>query len=807
MHRKSIFDQTINRALASVLALVGTALVSNDTVAQSVDRDSGRMLEEVVVTAQKRVESLQDVPISVSAISSEKLADAGIERIEDLSIYVPNLSMAENGIGTSIYMRGIGSGINQGFEQSTGMYVDGIYYGRAQLSRAPFLDLERVEVLRGPQPILFGKNTIAGAISMITAKPSDELEGSITTLFEPDHEEIEGQLVLSGPLSETVGARFAVRYRELGGYMDNLHLGTDEADREEFTVRGTLTWDATDNLSLTMKAETGSFDITGRDIEIIDDFPSVNPDFGGLNYSEIQTLVFGQPAEGLNVEQDYKRTSNGDHSDNDTENLTLTADYQLGDHTITSVSGFLSYEYDEHCDCDFSSASVLTVPLEEEYDQFSQELRLTSPGGQSFDYIVGLFYQTSDLDFGEVIGVPADSILVPAVNGRVPGGGTAIASTGATRTFTQDTDLWALFAQATWDINDQWRLTVGGRYSSEDKEGTRQIVLRNLDGTEVSDPGQAFLASAVFGGLFNLQVVDHDLATSRDESSFTPQITLQYDWSDSTMVYATASTGFKAGGYDARGNVVPDTTNPLVADPTKGSWEYEEEEATSFEIGSKSRLGGGVAELNTALFFTTYDDLQVSIFDGRLGFLVDNAAEAEIMGVELDGRWAVTDNFTLSGSLAWIDFEFTDFENGQCNFLEVQSGDCSAGGTISYEGRTNQYVADLSGTLSGDYSISLGQNLVARATIDLIYSDDYHTSQNLDPTVIQDSYWLANARLSLGSPDGKWDIAILGRNLTDESVVSYANNVPLSSSTFSVLSHFAFVNRPRTYALQANYRF
>lgn len=806
MNINTIFAHTTFHPLAAAIVLVGGSLFASTAAAQT-EQHAGPMLDEVIVTAQKRVESLQDVPISVTSVSAEKMAEAGIDRIEDLAVYVPNLSMAENGIGTSIYLRGIGSGINQGFEQSTGMYVDGIYHGRAQLSRAPFLDLARVEVLRGPQPILFGKNSISGAISMVTATPGDEFEGSVTALYEADHDEIESQLVLSGPISDTVGARLAVRYRELGGYMENAHLGRDEADREELAIRGTLTWDATENLNLTLKAETGSFDVTGRDIEIIDDFPSVNPAFGGLNYSQIQSLVFGQPSEVLNVEQDFKRSSNGDHSNNDTDNVTLKVDYAIGDHTFTSVSGYLSYEYDEHCDCDFSAASVLTVPLQEEYDQFSQELRLTSPGGETLDYIVGLFYQTNDLNFDEVIGIPSDSILIPAVNGRIPGGGTAIASTGATRAFTQDSDIWAVFAQATWNINEQWRLTVGGRYTAEDKEGTRQIVLRNLDGSVVSDPTQAFLASAVYGGLFNLQLVDHDLTGSRDESSFTPQLTLQYDWSDSTMVYGTASTGFKSGGYDARGNVVPGTTNPLVADPTKGSWEYEDEEATSFEIGSKSRLGGGVAELNTALFFTTYDDLQVSIFDGRLGFLVDNAAEAEITGVEIDGRWAMSENLTLSGSLAWIDFEFTDFANGQCNFLEVQSGACSADGTISYKGRTNQYVADWSGTLSGDYSIPLGTALEARATLDLVYSDDYHTSQNLDPTVIQDSYWLANARVSLGSVDGKWEVAILGRNLTDEGVVSYANNVPLSSSTFGVLSHFAFVNRPRSVALQGTYRF
>ena len=192
MYKKPGRIQTSKRPLAIAVALCGGTLLSG--LSQAQDAPSRPMLEEVVVTATKRLESLQDIPISVNAVSAEKMAEAGIDRIENLAPYVPNLSMAENGIGTAIYIRGIGSGINAGFEQSASMYVDGVYYGRPQLSRAPFLDLERVEVVRGPQPILFGKNSIAGAISMITAKPTDEFEASMSMLYEPDAEELEERM-------------------------------------------------------------------------------------------------------------------------------------------------------------------------------------------------------------------------------------------------------------------------------------------------------------------------------------------------------------------------------------------------------------------------------------------------------------------------------------------------------------------------------------------------------------------------------------------------------------------------------------
>jgi outer membrane receptor protein involved in Fe transport len=336
MYKKTGRIQTNRRPLAVAVALCGGTLLSG--LSQAQDALSGPMLEEVVVTATKRLESLQDIPISVNAVSAEKMAEAGIDRIENLAPYVPNLSMAENGIGTAIYIRGIGSGINAGFEQSASMYVDGVYYGRPQLSRAPFLDLERVEVVRGPQPILFGKNSIAGAISMITAKPTDEFEASMSMLYEPDAEELEGTAVVSGPLTDSLSGRLAVRYRETDGYLDNIYLDDGEANREESTFRGTLQWDATADLRVTLKGEVGSFDVKGRNMEVISDNPSVNPAFGGMNYSEIQVNVFGQPEAGLNVKQDQKRTSNGDFSDNDTENVTMTIDYAMGDYTLTSVT-------------------------------------------------------------------------------------------------------------------------------------------------------------------------------------------------------------------------------------------------------------------------------------------------------------------------------------------------------------------------------------------------------------------------------------------------------------------------------------
>ncbi len=182
------------------------------------------MLEEIVVTAQQRAESLQDVPVSVAAITGDKIAASGVVDLMGLSELVPNFSINETGISTTVTIRGISSGINPGFEQSVGMYNDGVFYGRDQLARVPMIDMERVEVLRGPQSILFGKNSIAGAVSQISAKPTDEFEGSVTALYEPDHGETDLRLVLSGPLTDNLSGRLAVLTRDLDGYMKNTAL-------------------------------------------------------------------------------------------------------------------------------------------------------------------------------------------------------------------------------------------------------------------------------------------------------------------------------------------------------------------------------------------------------------------------------------------------------------------------------------------------------------------------------------------------------------------------------------------------------
>jgi iron complex outermembrane receptor protein len=766
------------------------------SVAQnSSEQNSGdtRVLEEIVVTAQKRSESLQDVPISIVALSGERIAAAGLNKLDELQSYIPNLTVTETGIGTLLFIRGIGSGINQGFEQSVGSYVDGVYHGRAQQSRMPFLDIERVEVLRGPQSILFGKNSIAGALNISTAKPTEEFEAKFSIFYEPDAEEKTIQGVISGPLSENVRGRLAVRSRDIDGWVNNLTLGRLEGQRDETVVRGTLDWDVSDDLDFRLKVESGTFDVDGRQIEVVQDRVAQGGPFAGLNYATI-LQIFGQDVSVANNFQDFQRSSNGDYSYNETEEFVLTANYYgWGDLTFTSITSYSAYEYEELCDCDFTGGNVFSALFTEDYDQFSQEFRITSPGGENLDYIAGVFYETNDLNFFDTIFVNGTSVLVPVVNALAgPGAGALVANTATPRTLNQDSDTLAAFAQGTWNINDRTRMTFGARLTKNEKKGARQLTITDINFDPIPPPFQPFV-QGIFAGLFN--ITNHDLSGEIDKTRFLPSVNVQYDFSDASMGYASFSRGDKSGGFDARSNNSPENG---------GSFEFGGEQADSFELGSKMSFADGSADLNVAVFYTEFDDMQVSTYDGTLGFNVGNAARATSKGIEIDGRWRATDRLLLSASLAFTDFEFKEFD-GQCYF--GQPPDASDGINCSYAGKTNQFVADYSGTVSADYGMAFGNGHFFNAVLDVIFTDDYMLTSTLDPRAVQNSYTKLNGRVAVSFADNQWELAWIVRNLTDEAVLSYASDVPLAGSSFGAPGFYALVEQPRSYALQVSYRF
>jgi iron complex outermembrane receptor protein len=791
---------TLNKLLSrSILAVAisATAATSNAS-----------LLEEIVVTAQQRAESLQDVPVSVAAVTAAKISDSGIVDLQGLSELVPNFSINETGISTTVTIRGISSGINPGFEQSVGMYNDGIFYGRDQLARVPMIDMERVEVLRGPQGILFGKNSIAGAVSQISAKPTDEFEGSITALYEPDHGETDLRLVLSGPLTDSLSGRLAFLTRDLDGYMKNTASGQDEQNEDEQVIRGTLRWNVNDNVTANLKHSQSTFDVVGRNMEVYQSFghlEALNSVYNDLN-----------APWAIDTELNYISDNNGHFSNNEVNNTTLTVDWDLEGFTLTSTTGFVDYEFDESCDCDFTSAAVFSAARQEDYEQLSQEFRFTSDLGGDFDYIAGLFYQDTELKYNDQIVLPDPTVINVALGLLGAGALQPFAPGSSTdRNFNQNGEVIALFAQGSWTISDALRLTVGGRYTEEKKDADRaQRHRANAAFGGQYQPSETVDAvSGAYNTLYGIFAVEpyEGLTGELDDSSFSPVVTLEWDANEDTMAYATWTKGHKSGGFDARSNGHPD---PAVSNALKsgneiiGSWEFDNEEATSIELGSKMSLADGAAELSVAWYMTDYTDLQVSQFDGTLGFNVTNAGEAKVQGLEADGRWAVSENVTLTGSLAYLDFNYEKFPNSQCYFQQVDT-DGTADGLCDAGGERKEYTPELQANIGASWNGDIAEGMVLNASLDLSYMDDYLYAANLDPRSKQDAYTMVNARIALSNSQGDWEVALIGRNLSDETVINFGGNTPLGGTLTGGAgnSYYAFVNRPLNVALQAKYNF
>ena len=315
-------------------------------MAQSDPGSDGFVLDEIIVTATKRPVEMQDAPISLSVVMGDKIEAMGMAELEDLALYVPNVHIAEGAITPLLFIRGVGSGMNPGFEQSVGTFVDGVYYGRGQHSRAPFLDLERVEVLKGPQSTLFGKNTIAGAINITTAKPTEEFKGYIDAAFESEVDGTSVSAMLSGPLSDTVRVRVAARKSDDEGWMTNTAAGgVGGPEEDNLAIRGTLEWDASESLVFTLKAERNRYKFLGRPQVISIANPTATflyRTFGDAGFSP-----------GFDYVRNARTSVQSEFHDTDASVVQLTALLDWGDFAVTSITAVTVNDYRDSQDGDY----------------------------------------------------------------------------------------------------------------------------------------------------------------------------------------------------------------------------------------------------------------------------------------------------------------------------------------------------------------------------------------------------------------------------------------------------------------------
>ena len=780
------------------------------------------ILEEIIVTATKRVVGLQEVPIAISVMSGAEISEKGLTKMEDLAMYMPNVHVAEASAGTQMFIRGIGSGVNYGFEQSVGTFVDGVYFGRGRSARGKFLDIERVEVLKGPQSTLFGKNTVAGALNISTAQPTEEFEGYVSAGYTTELEAMTITSMVSGPLSDTVRGRLAVRAYDDKGYVENLAAnGVDGPQNESVYVRGTLAIDLNEDWTATIKAENGYVDIIGRQELISETNAATGP----------SAALYGSPLGSTNFVAGFGYTTYEQNVDDlplfdDTESniFQVTLDGTFAEHGVKIVLASTDYEFTNSLDSDYSPLKLLNRGRNEEHEQLSAEFIISSPSDDKFEYLAGGFYQQEDLSNARYTHVDMSAVgplqagvfgqlntANPALGGAsfagmflggnlVPATDSGILDATARSFFSQDAESWSVFAEGTYNLSDTLRVTAGLRYSEDEKEMSKRGTVGYIDPTAAASTLVPAQLAAVYGSALKLATV-HSYTRDRKEDHVTGHVNVQWDMTNDAMVYLELGNGYKAGGFDednGMGRQV-ETLNGVSDDLA----DFEDESVDTIEIGAKINLADGRGRLNIAAFSSTYEDVQVSTFDGNAGFVVGNAAESEVQGIEADVLYRLTEELTLNGAFAYLDATYKSFPGAGCT--NAQSIATPTGCVQDLTGKPLQFAPEHTANVGVTYETELSSGLLLSAGLDYNWTDDVVVSADLDDNLVQKSYGKLNARISLAGND-QWQVSLVGKNITDEATFMWGNDIPLGSLGFKG-SYFKLIDPPRTVELSARMNF
>jgi iron complex outermembrane recepter protein len=559
---------------------------------------------DIIVTAQKRAQRLQDVPISIAVQEGGSLERQGLNTFLALQSRVPNLSITDTPANASIFIRGIGtSGNNLSFEQSVALFVDQIYGGRNRQFMQPFFDVERIEVLRGPQGALFGRNTSAGAISVITRRPTQEFEGRAFV----DYEFVRGspalELAAGGGVTDTLSVRFAGRYNRNVGWLDNIVLDRKEPVADNVIARGSLLWEPADNASLFVKAEYNSSDIIGAPFEFVP---------GGT-----------RPDYKVDTDDAFKPLA--DRSD--AFSLTGELNLGLGSHTLTAIGAYTEYQYEQAFNIQARRPARLVVANDEVFDQYSTEVRIASPADPNFDYIVGAYAEKSSSTINRInfIDLPPPPVL----------------NQDNRRRFIQDSNVVAVFGQVNWRFLDQFRLGAGLRWQRITKSGF-------MDGVN-----QTFLPN---GAVQRTPRTPQPLAARFSDRSLEPTVTLSWEPNPDVNIYARYAEGSKGGAVVEAAL----TQRDFILQPEDAK-SYEAGAKFSFPA---VRGFLNIAVFSTDYTNLQKSSLDIN----TATFVVSNAAGARTRGIEVDAAFAPADWLRVSVAGAYLDAKYTDYPNGPCRF-------------------------------------------------------------------------------------------------------------------------------------------
>ncbi|MGI9322617.1 MAG: TonB-dependent receptor [Pseudomonadales bacterium] len=743
----------VSLSLCAALLLTAGAQAAAQTASQT---DGAMTIEEVVVTARRTAENLQSVPASISAFSGSALEEARIEDVGELQGMVPNLSLhvgdASNAV---IYIRGVGQIDALAFsDPGVGVYVDDVYLGRAQGSFLDVMEVDRIEVLRGPQGTLYGRNTIGGAVKYVSAKPGDTLEAKVDVSV-GDYNKQDIKASVGGPLTDILKAKLSIAQLTRDGYTENRYDRRGDGDRDTFAWRGLLLLEPTDSLSFQLT-------IDGSD---------ANPSRSRTPAKETSCCTLTTaPMVPADVDPFSLDVSFNTVERTQSDGVSLSAEYAFSDSTaLKYIVAKRELEYNGELDLDGTRHRTFDTFFNLEQEQTSHELQLTIET-DGLTTVLGYYrFDEESTSFDGIIGPSLPFLPAFGLDVFVFSGLNLNISEGD-----------ALYGNVTYGFSEQLSASFGARYSQEEKLFER-IVEFFPSSILPADPEAITQQTLAIGGgtrTTNLNVPKtNDL--DNDWNNLSLKASLNYQHTDDVMYYVSVAEGFKSGGFNGRSN------NEFEADP------YDEENLLAYEVGFKSRFADDRVQLNGAFFHNDYEDFQVQIFTvnpdtGAFVGVFRNAGMATTYGLELELQSLLGENFSISGGLGYLKSEYDEFIDTDVDVADSRK-------------LVNAPEWDISVGLEWHWPISGGSFTLAT---DLNYRSKTYLSVSSSEVLAQGSYTLVNANMRWATDDDKWLFILSGKNLTDEIYRNHGFDLAAIPGV-----ELGYYGAPRTYALSGIYQF
>ncbi len=768
-----------------IVLLCGIAAASLGWSNAAQAQAASTQLDELIVTAQKRAENVQDVPLSITAISGAEIEKAHILNFAQLTTVVPSLqfSTSNNVRNTTISLRGIGqSGNNPGIESSVGVFIDGAYVPGSSALLGDLTDIQSVEVLSGPQGTLYGRNTPLGAINILTREPQADLEAMLTAGYgNYDQASVKGYV--GGALMTNVASRASFWARDRSGFAYNLANGKHVNDFAGAGGRLRTVWKPSDALKLDLATYYSNVSANDGVSDVID---AAGPTGVATPGYLAATAALGYTFQNYGNRDFVVQTQDLTNDKAIAYGSSLTGNYAFGDgYTLTTIT---AGDYNKGGGNPYANAAlpqkILILAERGIINSWSQELRLASPTGRRLEYIAGLYAyrQTYDFNSTVTIGPDANRLLpLPAAAGgptRFKAGDTEVTNVKL------NTESEAVFGTVWFKLTDAWKIQAGGRYVWEHKDGA--IFHINLPG-----------ANAAFRAAFGPNPVG---PVSRTEQKFTWLLSTQYKVTPDVMVFATASSGWKSGGFNAR------------LTPVGVPVEFDSESSTDYAVGIKSELFDRRLRLNVTAFDIVLKNFQSSILNPvtRSGFITGNAGERETKGVEGDFVAILGEHLRLNGAVTYLSAEYTDYANGPCFSGKVSNG--SAPGTCTFNGLTPDRSPEFKASVAANYARPISDTLTMDFRLEVQHTSSLIYDAALDPNTEQKAVTLLNGGIGLKPVDGRWAINLWARNITDEHYFQFISATPATTlvstgGTAGGRGYSGYYAEPRTYGIELTYRY